>query len=236
MTPEAKPRGAARRGARHHRARRLRRARHRGQDDRRSAGPARSGMPVPGSLPRHAVRVHRVRAERRGARGRALHRVRSRTRRIRSSISCRTSRGLEKGGTMRLGAYRCALRAGSTSSRKLYDDEMVSERHRHRYEFNNEYRDRLTEAGLVIGGVNPERDLVEIVELAGPPVLRGPSSSTPSSRASPRARTRSSGSSWPRRSSTRAFPGRPCPRSRRPRKRPRTPDGAPRVAARGVTG
>ncbi len=72
--------------------------------------------------------------------------------------------GLEKGGTMRLGAYRCALRA-DTVSRKAYGDEMVSERHRHRYEFNNKFRDELVEAGLVIGGVNPERDLVEIVEL-----------------------------------------------------------------------
>ena len=73
-------------------------------------------------------------------------------------------RGLQKGGTMRLGAYRCALRAGSRS-REFYGDEIVNERHRHRYEFNNAYRDKLEKAGLFIGGVNPERDLVEIVEL-----------------------------------------------------------------------
>ena len=72
--------------------------------------------------------------------------------------------GLEKGGTMRLGAYRCALRA-DTMSRKAYGDEMVSERHRHRFEFNNQFRDELVANGLVIGGTNPERDLVEIVEL-----------------------------------------------------------------------
>jgi len=72
--------------------------------------------------------------------------------------------GLEKGGTMRLGAYRCALRA-DTISRKAYGDEMASERHRHRYEFNNKFRADLVEAGMVIGGTNPERDLVEIVEL-----------------------------------------------------------------------
>jgi CTP synthase len=72
--------------------------------------------------------------------------------------------GLEKGGTMRLGAYRCALRAGSRA-REIYDDETVMERHRHRYELNNAYRDRLVAGGLGIGGVNPERDLVEIVEL-----------------------------------------------------------------------
>jgi len=73
-------------------------------------------------------------------------------------------RGRDKGGTMRLGAYRCALRAGSRS-RGFYNDELVLERHRHRYEFNNAYRERLEAAGLFIGGVNPERDLVEIVEL-----------------------------------------------------------------------
>ena len=76
--------------------------------------------------------------------------------------------GLAKGGTMRLGAYRCALRSGSIS-RKAYDDETVMERHRHRYEFNNKYREQLVAKGLVIGGVNPERDLVEIVELHNHP-------------------------------------------------------------------
>ena len=73
-------------------------------------------------------------------------------------------KGLQKGGTMRLGAYRCALRAGSRS-REYYGDEMIQERHRHRYEFNNAYRAQLEEAGLFVGGVNPKRDLVEIVEL-----------------------------------------------------------------------
>ncbi len=80
--------------------------------------------------------------------------------------------GLEKGGTMRLGAYRCALRAG-TRARAAYGDETIHERHRHRYEFNNAYRERLEAAGLVIGGVNPERDLVEIVELRDHPWFVG---------------------------------------------------------------
>ena len=80
--------------------------------------------------------------------------------------------GVVKGGTMRLGAYRCALRAG-TKSRAAYDDEMVMERHRHRYEFNNDYRERLEAAGMVIGGTNPDRDLVEIVELANHPFYIG---------------------------------------------------------------
>ena len=80
--------------------------------------------------------------------------------------------GLEKGGTMRLGAYRCALRAG-TRSRAAYGDETILERHRHRYEFTNAYRERLEGAGLVIGGTNPERDLVEIVEFRGHPFFVG---------------------------------------------------------------
>ncbi len=81
-------------------------------------------------------------------------------------------KGLEKGGTMRLGAFRCALRAG-TRSRAAYGDETIHERHRHRYEFNNAYRERLEAAGLSIGGTNPERDLVEIVELRDHPWFVG---------------------------------------------------------------
>jgi CTP synthase len=65
---------------------------------------------------------------------------------------------------MRLGAYRCALRAG-TLSRAAYNDETVMERHRHRFELNNKFRDALIEKGMVVGGANPERDLVEIIEL-----------------------------------------------------------------------
>ncbi|MDJ0973881.1 MAG: CTP synthase [Planctomycetota bacterium] len=80
--------------------------------------------------------------------------------------------GLEKGGTMRLGAYLCALRAGS-KSREAYGDESVAERHRHRYEFNNEFRDELIDKGMRIGGVNPERDLVEIIELPNHPYFVG---------------------------------------------------------------
>ncbi len=70
------------------------------------------------------------------------------------------------GGTMRLGAFDCDLTDGSIS-RAAYGTKHVSERHRHRYEFNNRYRARLQEAGLVIGGVNTRLDLVEIVELPG---------------------------------------------------------------------
>ena len=70
----------------------------------------------------------------------------------------------DKGGTMRLGAYACELAEGSRA-RAIYGADAVSERHRHRYEVNNDLRYRLREGGLVFAGLNPDRDLVEIVEL-----------------------------------------------------------------------
>ncbi len=69
----------------------------------------------------------------------------------------------DKGGTMRLGLYPCVLGEG-TLARKVYGKDQVAERHRHRYEFNNEYREKLLEAGLVCSGVSPDGSLVEIVE------------------------------------------------------------------------
>lgn len=80
-------------------------------------------------------------------------------------VAADTSR---KGGTMRLGAQRCNLSAG-TVSRELYGADHIVERHRHRYEFNNTYRDRLAEAGLVFAGEQPDDELVEIIELADHP-------------------------------------------------------------------
>jgi len=73
-----------------------------------------------------------------------------------------------KGGTMRLGAQDCKLAEG-THSRELYGAETVSERHRHRYEFNPEYRDSFEQAGLRFAGTSPDGNLVEIVELADHP-------------------------------------------------------------------
>ena len=70
----------------------------------------------------------------------------------------------DMGGTMRLGAYEAVLTPG-TIVHELYGAEKVSERHRHRYEVNNAYRDKLEEAGLVISGVSPDTSLVEFVEL-----------------------------------------------------------------------
>ncbi|MCC7508427.1 MAG: CTP synthase [Planctomycetes bacterium] len=78
----------------------------------------------------------------------------------------------DMGGTMRLGAQPCRLTEG-TVARAAYGAETVQERHRHRYEFNNEYRGRLTERGLVISGINPELELVEIVELKDHPFFVG---------------------------------------------------------------
>ena len=78
----------------------------------------------------------------------------------------------DKGGTMRLGKYNCDLDE-NTHAAKAYGKRSIDERHRHRYEFNNEYREKLKEAGLVISGVNPERDLVEIIEIANHPWFVG---------------------------------------------------------------
>jgi CTP synthase len=79
---------------------------------------------------------------------------------------------IEKGGTMRLGAYPCALTPGSRAA-DLYDEALISERHRHRFEFNNEYREALTRAGLVLSGTSPDQRLVEIVELEKHPFFVG---------------------------------------------------------------
>jgi CTP synthase len=78
----------------------------------------------------------------------------------------------QKGGTMRLGAYACALEPGSRS-RDEYGASVVAERHRHRYEFNNDYREALEKAGLSVTGIYREKSLVEIVELKDHPWFVG---------------------------------------------------------------
>ena len=88
---------------------------------------------------------------------------------------------IDKGGTLRLGAYPCGVQKGTlleecyvqAGAEKEGDSLVISERHRHRYEFNNDYRDKLTEAGLVISGLSPDGELVETVELAGHPFYIG---------------------------------------------------------------
>lgn len=73
-----------------------------------------------------------------------------------------------KGGSMRLGAYPCVLKSG-TKVREIYGKEQISERHRHRFEVNNAYREQLEKAGLVLSGTSPDNFLVEIIELADHP-------------------------------------------------------------------
>ena len=69
-----------------------------------------------------------------------------------------------KGGTMRLGAYNCELEK-NTNSHKAYNKQVISERHRHRYEFNNEFLDEFSSNGMKFSGINPDNNLVEIVEI-----------------------------------------------------------------------
>ncbi len=70
----------------------------------------------------------------------------------------------KKGGTMRLGSYKCMIKEG-TLARDIYQKEEISERHRHRYEYNNAYKERLENAGLYCSGLSPDGNLVEMVEL-----------------------------------------------------------------------
>lgn len=77
-----------------------------------------------------------------------------------------------KGGTMRLGAYPCKLTKDSKAS-AIYKNDLISERHRHRYEFNNQYLEKFADQGMLASGVNPETNLVEIVELSGHPWFIG---------------------------------------------------------------
>jgi CTP synthase len=76
------------------------------------------------------------------------------------------------GGTMRLGAYPANLKQGSLANR-IYRAMAISERHRHRYEFNRAFEETLTEHGLILSGASPDRNFVEIVELADHPWFLG---------------------------------------------------------------
>ena len=78
----------------------------------------------------------------------------------------------DKGGTMRLGAYPCII-APSTLAHKIYNKKKISERHRHRYEFNNDYKELFKKHGLVISGESPDKEFVEIIELKDHPFFIG---------------------------------------------------------------
>ena len=77
-----------------------------------------------------------------------------------------------KGGTMRLGSYTCDLKKGSKAA-AIYCKSRITERHRHRYEFNNKYLEQFEQAGMIASGINPENNLVEIVELKNHPFFIG---------------------------------------------------------------
>jgi CTP synthase len=82
------------------------------------------------------------------------------------------SQDTQKGGTLRLGSYPCVLQPG-TRLKQAYQADTIQERHRHRYEFNNDYREALTAAGLVLSGLSPDGTLVEAVELRNHPFFVG---------------------------------------------------------------
>ena len=79
---------------------------------------------------------------------------------------------INKGGTLRLGSYPCVIKP-KTTMKRLYKTDVINERHRHRYEFNNEYRDILTSKGLTLSGVSPDGLLIETVELTDRPFYVG---------------------------------------------------------------
>ena len=79
---------------------------------------------------------------------------------------------IDKGGTLRLGAYPCILQKG-TKIAECYGTDEISERHRHRYEFNNDYRELLSSKGLVLSGISPDGKLIETVELSSHPYYIG---------------------------------------------------------------
>ena len=79
---------------------------------------------------------------------------------------------VDKGGTMRLGSWKCELANGS-KAKAIYDRTIIDERHRHRYEFNNDYLDQIEQAGMIATGKNPDTNLVEIVEIKNHPWFVG---------------------------------------------------------------
>ncbi|MBN2851225.1 MAG: CTP synthase [Clostridia bacterium] len=78
----------------------------------------------------------------------------------------------DKGGTMRLGLYPCKIKEGSLAM-EVYNDELIYERHRHRYEFSNQYRETLQEKGMILCGMSPDNHLVEMIELSDHPWFIG---------------------------------------------------------------
>ena len=139
-----------------------------GGEDPRLPGRARARDPVPRHLPRHARRGLGVRPPRRRARGRQLDRDGSRDA-VSGDRPPARAEG-DRGSRRHDAARRAGGRArGGDARREIYDDAVVHERHRHRYEVNNQYRPLLVESGLVVSGTFQEGRLVEIIELPDHP-------------------------------------------------------------------
>ena len=138
-------------------------------------------------LPGHADHGHGVRPQRAGLRRRQFQRIYARGQHNVIDLMP-DQQGVEtKGGTMRLGKYPCVITPG-TKMADCYGTTEIDERHRHRYEFNNEFRAEFEEKGLVIAGTSPDGRLVEAVEIPGRDFHLA-HSSTPSSRAARTVRT-----------------------------------------------
>ena len=162
--------GRLRRARRDRDPRRLRVARVRGQDRRRPLRP-RGARAVPRSVPRAAGDDGRVRPQRARARRRQLDGVRPDDEAPGDRPDARPARHHRQG---RHDAARRLLRRARARARKVaeaYGEPVVSERHRHRYEFNSNYRARFEAAGFVCSGTSPDRRLVEFIELRRPSVL-----------------------------------------------------------------
>ena len=159
-------------GRRHPRARRLWHPRHRRQDHGGLLCPREPGA-LPGPLPGAADGRGRVRPQRGGMAGRQLIGVRpARPSYPVIDLLPEQKDVADMGGTMRLGASPTKVVAG-TKAPEAYRQEIIYERHRHRYEVNNIFRSELLDAGLVISGTTPDERLVELIELPRSPLVRG---------------------------------------------------------------
>ena len=186
LVPDLLETGPAARPRRHRHPRRLRRTRHRGNDRRRRLRPRAPRVPCLGLCLGLQVMVIDVARTWPASGGPTPREFDSLTPHPVIDLMPDQADVIDMGGTMRLGAYSAMLAPGSQVA-AAYGTEAVTERHRHRYEFNPRYRARLEAAGLACSGTSPDGRLVEFIELPEPPVLASAPRPTPSSRAGPTA-------------------------------------------------
>ena len=148
------------------------------QDRGHPLGP-RTARAVPGALPGHANSGDRVGPQHRRTAGATSAELDPASSHPVIHLLPEQQDVVDLGGTMRLGVYPCRLAPG-TKAHELYGEEVVYERHRHRYEFNNAYRNLFLESGYEISGVSPDGRLVELIELKATPTS-WPASTTPNS-------------------------------------------------------